>query len=262
MVTTILIGTIINAAFTALVGLLISFILGWIIRHILANAKIGHWRNLYDERDAEYRDLDGRYTERNRLVGKLEKEVGSWKSKLDPLNVEIDGLKSQVGERDGIIAKFKSAPDWEAKYSNLKIDVDRQADELGILKTQKLDLEKETEDLKRKSSTVGAATDDLKKQLDEWRQKYESVKPNLKGRDDELGELKIKMAGKDSFISELKTKVAELERNQGDPRAISAMENDLTNAKSKATDLEAKLADCNSKRTSLEATNGELTQLN
>jgi len=191
----------------ALLGLIVATILGYLLAWWSRGDKIEYWRGLFEQKEIDYNTLDGEYHTTHKKVKGLEQDVRMHSSKIAPLNDEISALKSDVNNRDEIIANFKEQ-DWESKYSSVKFDADKRADELVKLRANIDPLNNEIEQLKKKHGTSEASVQDLKNQLEEWRKKYDNVTPDLKAAKDEAGDLKIKMVSKDSYIEELKAKIS------------------------------------------------------
>jgi len=252
----------------ALLGLIVATILGYLLAWWSRGDKIEYWRGLFEQKEIDYNTLDSEYHTTNKKVKGLEQDVRSFSSKIAPLNDEISALKSDVNNRDEIIANFKEQ-DWESRYNSVKFDADKRADELVKLRANIDPLNNEIEQLKKKHTTSEASVQDLKNQLEEWRKKYDNVTPDLKSAKDEAGELKIKMVSKDSYIEELKAKVnsasaastanADLQNQFNALQTnFNAIQPERDQYKNKAGELESQLVELKNKTSNLESTNGDL----
>ncbi len=253
---------------TAFFGLALATFLGWLLAWWSRGDKIEYWQGLFEQKEMDYNTLDADYHTTNKKVKGLEQDVRSYNAKIAPLNDEISALKSDVNNRDEIIANFKEQ-DWETRYNSVKFDADKRADELVKLRANIDPLNNEIAQLKKKNDTSVASIQDLKNQLEEWRKKYDNVTPDLKSAKDEAGELKIKMVSKDSYIEELKAKVnaaneastanADLQNQFNALQAnFNAIQPERDQYKTKAGELETQMAELKNKTSNLESTNGDL----
>jgi len=245
----------------ALLGLLLAFFLGWLIRSWFMGSKISYWRDLFENKERDYNGLEVNYNGSVKKVKGLEQDVHLLNNKLPALNDEILGLQGNVTDRDRIIAEFKEQ-DWENRYNGVKFDLDKRNDEYTKLQAVVDPKDKEIEEWKRKYTTSDASVSDLNGQIKEWKTKYDNVTPDLKKAEDENGKLKVDMVSKNTLIEELRAKIknqVELQNSYDKLQTdFNGIQPQVEVLKGKETELEEKLANCRGKSDQLQTTNGDL----
>ncbi len=252
---TIILSTITFAAISAIVGLIVAALLGYLLRHLIGGDSSvtvdrEDWEGRYHSKSDEYDQLRLEYKNRKSKISDLEKDRDGWMGKYNGITPEIDSLKSTIEKRDIRIAELEGAENYEKHYNDLKVDFDKKYEELEALKGKYDGSDSELDRLKKELSTSNASIDDLKKQADEWKGKYESYGPNLKKLESENGDLKIAAVGRDNLIKELKSKLSGI---SADNSALAALQSDFSALQTKHNNVEPELAKLKSKNSDLEA---------
>jgi len=181
--------TVASTALTALLGLIVSAIIGFFIGRLFSNNG-GEWKTKFEQKSTAYIELDKKFKAEGKHLNRLKQESQNWKHKHENLEKEHTDVLNEL----------------EALKADLKNEVaqkDKLQIELNQLNNAFERLSKEYDELRNKYRADQKDTKAWRTEIERWKTEAEKYRNYYHKTDIRLKELSALLQGRKELEAEL-----------------------------------------------------------